>query len=112
MKQAIVARADLGMGEGKLAAQVAHASLQAFETADGHAGREWMGDGQKKVVLCAHSESELFELAERADIDGLPHALVRDAGHTQLEPGTTTALAVGPAADDRVDGVTGDLSLY
>jgi len=112
MKQAIVARADLSMGEGKLAAQVAHASLQAFETADGRAGREWKGDGQKKVVLRAHSESELFELAERADVDGLPHALVRDAGHTQLEPGTTTALAVGPAADDRVDGVTGDLSLY
>jgi PTH2 family peptidyl-tRNA hydrolase len=112
MKQAIVARTDLGMGEGKLAAQVAHASLQAFETADGRAGREWKGDGQKKVVLRAHSESELFELAERADVDSIPHALVRDAGHTQLEPGTTTALAVGPAADDRVDGVTGDLSLY
>lgn len=112
MKQAIVARADLGMSEGKLAAQVAHASLQALEAADTRASREWKGDGQKKVVVRANSESKLFELAERADVDGLPHSLVRDAGHTQLEPGTTTALAVGPAADDRVDGVTGDLSLY
>jgi PTH2 family peptidyl-tRNA hydrolase len=112
MKQAIVARADLGMGEGKLAAQVAHASLQAYEDAGKRSRREWKGEGQKKVVLRADSESELFELAERADVDGLPHALVRDAGHTQLEPGTTTALAVGPARDDQVDGVTGDLSLY
>ena len=112
MKQTIVARADLGMGEGKLAAQVAHASLQAYEDAANSARQDWKGNGQKKVVLRADSESRLFELAERADIDGLPHSLVRDAGHTQLEPGTTTALAVGPAADDRVDSVTGDLPLY
>jgi PTH2 family peptidyl-tRNA hydrolase len=112
MKQAIVARADLGMGEGKLAAQVAHASLQAYEAGDAGAAREWKGSGQKKVVLQADSEAELFELAERAETKGLPHALVRDAGHTQLDPGTATALAVGPAADDRVDAVTGELSLY
>ena len=112
MKQAIVARADLGMGEGKLAAQVAHASLQAYEDADRAARREWKGSGQKKVVLQANSEAELFELAERADVEGVPHAIIRDAGHTQLQPGTVTALAVGPASDDRVDAVTGDLSLY
>ncbi|WP_436935539.1 peptidyl-tRNA hydrolase Pth2 [Halovenus marina] len=112
MKQAIVARADLGMGEGKLAAQVAHASLQAYEDADRQAQREWKGSGQKKIVLQANSESQLFELADRADKKRIPHAIVRDAGHTQLDPGTVTALAVGPAADDRVDAVTGDLSLY
>jgi PTH2 family peptidyl-tRNA hydrolase len=112
MKQAIVARADLGMGEGKLAAQVAHASLQAYEEADQSAAREWKGSGQKKVVLRAEGESELFELAERAGVENLPHALVRDAGHTQLDPGTATALAVGPASENRVDAVTGELSLY
>jgi PTH2 family peptidyl-tRNA hydrolase len=112
MKQAIVARADLGMGEGKLAAQVAHASLSALEEADDGARSEWKGEGQKKVVLQADGEAELFELAERAGAEGVPHAVVRDAGHTQLDPGTVTALAVGPAADDRVDAVTGHLSLY
>ena len=112
MKQAIVARADLGMGEGKLAAQVAHASLMAFQDADRQARSEWKGQGQKKVVLKASGEGELFRLADRAETDGLPHAIVRDAGHTQLDPGTVTALGVGPAADDRIDAVTGDLSLY
>ncbi len=112
MKQAIVARADLGMGEGKLAAQVAHASLQAYEGADGSQQREWKGGGQKKIVLQADSESELFELGEKARLEGLPHAIVRDAGHTQLEPGTATTLAVGPAPEKDVDAVTGDLSLY
>jgi len=112
MKQAIVARADLGMGEGKLAAQVAHASLMAFEDADRRVQSEWKGDGQKKVVLGADGESQLFELADTAEREGLAHAIVRDAGHTQLEPGTVTALAVGPAREDVVDRVTGKLSLY
>jgi PTH2 family peptidyl-tRNA hydrolase len=112
MKQAIVARTDVGMGEGKLAAQVAHASLMAYEDADRQAQSEWKGQGQKKVVLEAAGEDVLFRLADDAERKGLPNAIVRDAGHTQLDPGTVTALAVGPAADDRIDAVTGDLSLY
>jgi PTH2 family peptidyl-tRNA hydrolase len=112
MKQAIVARTDLGMGQGKLAAQVAHASLSAYEDADERTRRAWKGEGQKKVVLKGSGESELFELADEAERAGLPNAIVRDAGHTQLEPGTVTALAVGPGHDDDVDRVTGDLSLY
>ena len=112
MKQAIVARADLGMGEGKLAAQVAHASLMAYEDAPARDQKEWKGDGQKKVVLKANGEQALFELAEKAKAERLPHAIVRDAGHTELEPGTASALAVGPASDKRIDAVTGDLSLY
>jgi len=112
MKQAIVARADIGMGEGKLAAQVAHASLSAYEDADRKAQKKWKGEGQKKVVLRADSEAQLFELADAAESERLPHAVIRDAGHTQLEPGTATALGVGPGADEVIDRVTGDLSLY
>ena len=112
VKQAIVARRDLGMTPGKLAAQVAHASLSAYERADDAARREWRRDGQKKVVLAGPDERTLFELKEQADAAGLPASIVRDAGHTQLEPGTVTALAVGPAGEAAVDAVTGDLSLY
>ncbi|MFB6092360.1 MAG: peptidyl-tRNA hydrolase Pth2 [Haloquadratum sp.] len=112
MKQAIVARTDLGMGTGKLAAQVAHASLSAYEDADERTRSRWKGEGQKKVVLKADGEEALFRLADDAEQLGLPNAVVRDAGHTQLDPGTVTCLAVGPAPDDDVDRVTGDLSLY
>lgn len=112
MKQAIAARADLNMGAGKLAAQVAHASLQAYDDAPEADRRAWKGSGQKKVVLQVDSESQLHEFAERARIEGLPYAVVTDAGHTQLEPGTTTTLAVGPAPEEAVDAVTGSLSLY
>ncbi|WP_311171445.1 peptidyl-tRNA hydrolase Pth2 [Halobellus ordinarius] len=112
MKQAIVARTDLGMGRGKLAAQVAHASLSAYEDADERTRKRWKGEGQKKVVLKASGESELFRLADEAQRLGLPNAIVRDAGHTQLDPGTVTCLAVGPGDEAEIDRVTGDLSLY
>jgi PTH2 family peptidyl-tRNA hydrolase len=112
MKQAIVARTDIGMGQGKLAAQVAHAALSAYEDADQRTRRAWKGSGQKKVVLKGSGEDELFALADKAEREGIPNAIVRDAGHTQLEPGTVTALAVGPADEEVVDRVTGDLSLF
>ena len=112
MKQTIAVRADLGMGTGKLAAQVAHAALSAYEDTGKRAASEWKGSGQQKVVLKVNGESALFELADTADREGLPHAVIRDAGRTQLDPGTVTALAVGPGPDDTVDRVTGDLSLY
>lgn len=112
MKQVIVARKDLGMSPGKLAAQVAHASLRAYESSDVEAQRSWKETGQKKVVLQAHSEEELFDLAEDAKRERIPHAIIRDAGHTELESGSVTALGIGPAADDVIDAVTGALSLY
>ena len=112
MKQAIVARTDLGMGTGKLAAQVAHASLSAYEDADERTRKAWKGEGQKKVVLKGSGEDQLFELADRAEREGLPNAVIRDAGHTQLDPGTATTVAIGPGEDEIVDRVTGDLSLY
>jgi PTH2 family peptidyl-tRNA hydrolase len=112
MKQAIVARTDLGMGQGKLAAQVAHASLMAYEETAPSARKAWKSDGQKKIVLKINGESDLFDLAEQARRDGVPYAVVRDAGHTQLDPGTVTTLAVGPANETQVDNITGELSLY
>ncbi len=112
MKQTIAARADLGMGQGKLAAQVAHASLMAYEDAPDREARAWKGEGQKKVVVKVSGEAALFEIADAAERAGLPNAVVRDAGHTQLDPETATAVAVGPGDDDAVDRITGDLSLY
>jgi PTH2 family peptidyl-tRNA hydrolase len=112
MKQAIVARTDLGMGQGKLAAQVAHASLSAYEDTGDRTRTQWKGEGQKKIVLKADGEAALFRLADEAERLGLPNAIVRDAGHTQLQPGTVTCLAIGPGENDEVDRVTGELSLY
>ncbi|WP_435098313.1 peptidyl-tRNA hydrolase Pth2 [Halarchaeum sp. P4] len=112
MKQVIAARTDLGMGRGKLAAQVAHASLKAYEHADPENVRAWKDAGQPKIVVKVGSEDELLEVAEEARRAGLPNAIIRDAGRTELDPGTATTCAVGPAPDNQVDAVTGHLSLY
>ena len=113
-KQVIVARTDLGMGKGKLAAQVAHASLAGAEESM-RVKREWYDQwkeqGQAKVVVRAGSEDELVQLMKTARTMGLPTALIQDRGLTQLEPGTSTCLAVGPAPSSLIDKVTGHLRL-
>jgi len=112
MKQAIVVRSDLDMGTGKLAAQVAHAALSAVEHADASTVKKWKRDGQRKVVLGIDGERALFEIQEQAKNAGLPTGLIRDAGRTQLDPDTPTTVAVGPASEDAVDRITGNLSLF
>jgi PTH2 family peptidyl-tRNA hydrolase len=114
MKQAIVVRSDLKMGKGKIAAQVAHASLSAAELArqrkqNWYEG--WKDGGQAKIVLKVESEELLVELFRKAKSAGLPASLVEDRGLTQVEPGTVTCLAVGPGPEAEVDGITGKLKL-
>ncbi len=111
LKQVIVVRTDLKMGKGKLAAQVAHASIAAFLKAGFFVKKKWLGQGMKKVVLKVESEKELLELYEKARKKKLPCALIKDAGLTQLEPGSITALAIGPAEEKKIDEITGHLRL-
>lgn len=112
MKQVIVVRTDLNMSKGKLAVQVAHASvLASFESYSKHPSwfNNWWNSGQKKIVLRVPGERELLEIYEKATRRGLPVVIVSDAGLTELPPGTVTALAIGPAPDESVDEITGHL---
>ena len=112
VKLAVVVRADLEMGRGKIAAQVAHAAVAAVLAnlgTDDMAG--WLREGQPKVVLKVTSARELEEVICQAEAAGLPVELVNDAGRTQVSPGTLTCCAVGPAEGQRIDAITAGLPL-
>lgn len=114
LKQVILVRMDLGMGRGKMVAQGAHASLDAYLDAvkktPGIASR-WHGEGMRKVALKVSGESELVKLFQEAKDDELPCSLITDAGHTQLEPGSKTCAGIGPAKAGWLDKITGKLGL-
>lgn len=109
-----MARSDLDMSPGKLAVQVAHGSVGSAEKARReHRGwySAWLGEGQKKVVVKVMGESELYKIQKQARKAGLPNELIKDAGLTELPPGTSTVLAIGPAPNDLVDKITRELPL-
>ena len=56
MKQAIVGNESLKLPRGKLAAQVAHASVGAFIEASQEAKQAWVHSGMAKVVLKADTD--------------------------------------------------------
>ena len=110
-KQVIVVRIDLKLGKGKLAAQVAHASVESFLRTPEKDQKKWLSENQKKVVLKVRDERALLEIYEKAKKAGLPSTLIMDAGLTQILPGTKTAVGIGPAEEEKIDRITGDLSL-
>ncbi len=113
LKQAIIIRSDLGMGKGKLAAQSSHASLSAYkktEKEDPAAAREWEEEGQKKIVLKVGGEGELLSLYEKMKRE-MPCALIRDAGHTQVAPGSITCFGAGPAEESLINKYCKELKL-
>ena len=111
MKQVIIVRTDLKMGKGKISAQVSHGSVEAAMLSDHDVVDEWRSEGMKKVVLKVSSLQELFDLKEIAKKHKLRFALIKDAGKTQIESGSVTCLAIGPAEEEILDKITGDLKL-
>jgi PTH2 family peptidyl-tRNA hydrolase len=130
--QYIVVRLDLPMSRGKLAGQVAHASLgavipyhrgpnsdvQHFERFPDH--REdieaWFAGPCIKVVCGVPDRAALLALAGRLDSRAIPYVVVRDICRTELDPEdldgrTPTCIGVCPLLRDKVPGVLRHLLL-
>lgn len=135
-KQVIVVRKDLNMRKGKMAAQVAHASLKAVMDAAwrstagpdamtkmptlslygfpiGSPIQEWLdGDSFTKICVSVESEKDLDLLLANAQIAKIPCALIIDSGCTEFKGvPTKTCVAIGPDLPERIDPITGKLPL-
>ena len=110
-KQVIIVRADLKLPKGKLAAQAAHASLEAAMKSQRDKVEEWRSEGGKKVILKVDNYEELIKYKAQAEREKLVTALITDAGHTTVAAGTVTCLGIGPDKEERIDKVTGKLKI-
>jgi peptidyl-tRNA hydrolase, PTH2 family len=109
-KQAIVIRCDITMSLGKTAVQASHASFSAAIKVPKTRLQKWQKEGQKKIVLKANL-GQLKELEIKCKKAKIEHALISDAGLTELLPGTITALGIGPEKGELIDKITGSLPL-
>ena len=110
-KQVILARQDLKLPKGKLSVQVAHASLDVASKTDKDVLEKWRKQGAKKIVLSVEDEKELFKIMSQLENEGIKVSLIKDAGHTVVEPGTITCLGVGPDEESKIDKITGNLKM-
>lgn len=128
-KQVIVMRKDLNMRKGKMIAQGAHASMAVLldmmtktqASADSSTVmtmsvsgpvRDWLMGKFTKVAVSVNSEQELLDVYNKARELGLPAALITDSGLTEFNGvPTNTCCAIGPWYRDRIDTITGHLSL-
>ena len=110
-KQLILVRQDLKLPKGKLAAQAAHAAVEAVWRASPEHVKAWRAQGMGKVVLKVADEKELLARLQAAKDAGFATALITDAGRTVVAPGTRTCIAIGPAPAEELDALFGGLSL-
>ncbi|KAL7643467.1 UNVERIFIED_CONTAM: hypothetical protein RMT77_005449 [Armadillidium vulgare] len=113
-KLVLIVRKDLEMGKGKVISQCCHGTLANYVRGLKETPKlikQWESIGQPKVVLKANNLQELIQIQKDAASKGILAILIRDAGKTQISPGTETVLAVGPDSISKIDEVTGHLKL-
>ena len=127
-KQVILVRRDLKMSPGKVASQVAHASIativeNAFLVKDNNltkglyfevkdSNRDWLMGDYTKVVLGVDSDKESLELYYEARKLGIIAALIEDEGRTELDGYNFTTVGIGPDYSDKIDKVTKHLKRF
>jgi PTH2 family peptidyl-tRNA hydrolase len=125
VKQVIVVRKDLKMNKGKIAGQVAHASVGVLtqfmtQTLKGEINfyptkeiKKWLFDGSfVKIIVGCDSLQELIDLKLESNEKNIVNCLITDNG-TTIFGGvpTVTCLAIGPDEESKIDEITGHLKL-
>ena len=126
-KQIIIARKDLNMSPGKLAAQVSHGSMAFLSwfirnnaDLDGHIDAWINEDILNKCVLQAKNKNQLLKAKTMAEELGMKEGedfwLIRDNCHTELEPEedgrTLTVIGFKPMDSEIIDEIGRKYHLY
>lgn len=112
-----MARTDLKMSPGKLAAQVGHAVQLAIRNAETREAsslllREWEKGSYAKVVLGMKSLEEMSALGFDLMTRGYPFVVVEDEGRTEITGKNQTCLALIPLRKSNAFKMVGHLRLY
>lgn len=127
IKQVIVIRKDLNMRKGKIASQVAHASMKVFldrsNIVADNSNLElrvplnddmvnWLIGSFTKIVVSVDSEEELKDVYIKSLENSIPCSIIKDNGDTEFGGVPTyTAVAIGPAKSELINEITGNLKL-
>ena len=134
-KQIIIARKDLNMSPGKLAAQVSHGSMAFLSwfirnnaDVNGHIDAaidkdiydNWINGEFTKCVLQARNKNQLLKAKTMAEelglVEGKDFWLIRDNCHTELTPEeggrTLTVIGFRPMDAETVDKIGKKYHLY
>ncbi len=115
-KQIIIVRKDLDMPPGKLAAQVAHASMAPIlKQCENHGlsmsldlikyqdTKEWIFGIFRKIVLYVKSEEALLKKYHELEDAGFNVSLIQDAGYTVFGEPTYTCIGIAPEKSSKID---------
>jgi PTH2 family peptidyl-tRNA hydrolase len=111
-KLALIVRSDITMSKGKTIAQTGHAIVDA--TVKAYTSTtiffKWQTAGETIIAVKANDKTlnTIITIAERK---GINCGIVRDAGKTEVAPGTITVGYVGPDTDEKIDKLIGQLKL-
>ena len=118
LKMVFLVRQDLGMGKGKIAAQVAKAAVGLFDDIINRKNEYqqseveyWNTFVTKKIVLKAPNIDTIINVSKLCKDAKLPYVVISDAGHTQIPAGSVTVIGIGPDASEKIDKITGGFKL-
>lgn len=118
-KMVFIVNTSLKMSTGKVSSQTAHAAVSLYIKAKQSSKKHlfflkeidtWVTLGQKKVVLKGLNDTQLLNLEIEANNSSLLSVLIKDAGRTQITPGSLTCLGIF-GKEDQVNKLTSSLNL-
>ena len=91
-------RKDLKLGKGKKGAQLSHAAVTLLFQPQIRTNLhdKWFLSKDKIKIWQIQGLKELLEIKKVCHKNKINIALINDAGHTQVDPGTSTCIGVGP----------------